>query len=228
MSVRNLSSIELIFLSNFSNTIEVTLQHPLFVLKNHIQYNKKIYYNFRYLFKGYLFNLYSLNLITCFQYVSYGYLYKKTKKDIESSITSGILSGFIASPFELCSIHKKMNETLLDTIYRKDIYKRIYIGLIPTLFREGIYSVGLLTLTPKIENLIESKYNYIYSPIISGLLCTILSHPFDTIKTYQQYHKKKIYPKMNSLFNGLLYRSIRLINSFFIINECNKLYLKLK
>ena len=62
MSIKELSSYELIFLSNLSNTIEVSIQHPLFVLKNHLQYDIKMKYSLSNLYKGYFFNLYSLNL----------------------------------------------------------------------------------------------------------------------------------------------------------------------
>lgn len=225
MSIKELSSYELIFLSNLSNTIEVSIQHPLFVLKNHLQYGKKMKYSLSNLYKGYFFNLYSLNLITCFQYVTYGYLYKNTKQDIKSSLLSGLLSGFIASPFELCSINKKKTDSLLETIKRKEIYKKIHIGLVPTLIREGIYTYGLLSLTPMFEKKIETKYSNIISPILSGLICTTLTHPFDTIKTYQQYHLKNVFPEVKTFYKGITYRSIRLINTFFIINECNKYYL---
>ena len=225
--VGNLSPIELIFLSNTANTIEVSIQHPLFVLKNYLQFNKKVKYNFNNLYKGYLFNLYSLNTITCFQYLTYGYLYKKTNNDFTSSIISGTLSGFIAGPMEFLSINKKINESIFKCL--KNNYKNLYIGLYPTLLREGIYTYGLLSLTSKIENTIKSRYNYIYSPILSGLFCTVLSHPFDTIKTYQQHHLSTTkYPHFKMLFNGLFFRSIRLINTFFIINECNKLYISKK
>lgn len=227
MSLKDLSSFQTLLISNLSNTVEVSIQHPLFVLKNHLQYGKKIKYSIRNLYSGYFFNLYSLNCITSFQYLTYGYLYKKTKKDFQSSIISGTLSGFIASPFEYCSINKKKEDSLIKTLKRREIYTKFYIGLPSTLMRESIYTFGLLSLNPMIENKIKSKYSGIYSSIISGLICTILTQPFDTIKTYQQYNQKNIYPNYNLLYYGITYRTIRIINTYFILNEFNKLFLKL-
>lgn len=224
MSIKNLSSEQLVYLSIFSNSVETTIQHPLFVLKNRLQYNAPKNVFSISLYKGFFFNLYSLNSITVFQYISYGKLYKMTKSDYIASLTSGFLSGFIASPFEYCSINKKRNESLFNTIKRLRVYRNLHIGLFPTIIRESIYTYGLLTLNPLIEKKIDNKYKSFYSSIISGIISSVISHPFDTIKTYQQFHNKNIYPNTKILFNGLFLRSIRIINTFFIFDQCNKLY----
>ena len=80
MSIKDLSSEKVILLSLIGNSLEVTLQHPLNVLKNHKQTNPyKFHYKYRNLYRGYSFNLYSINCISLIQYYGYHTLYKETR-----------------------------------------------------------------------------------------------------------------------------------------------------
>ena len=229
MSIKDLSSDKVILLSLIGNSLEVTLQHPLNVLKNHKQTNLyKFHYNYRNLYRGYSFNLYSLNSISIIQYYGYHYLYKETQNDILSSVCPGLLSGLIASPAEYYIINKKSKETLIQSIQKNRITKIYKYGLINCLIREGIYTSCLLTMTPLLEKKIkeeEIKYGNIISPILSGGISTLLSHPFDTTKTIQQRNKNNRI-KMQYNFKGFSYRSIRMITCFSILNETNKFFIK--
>ena len=229
MSIKDLSSDKVILLSLIGNSLEVTLQHPLNVLKNHKQTNLyKFHYNYRNLYRGYSFNLYSLNSISIIHYYGYHYLYKETQNDILSSVCPGLLSGLIASPAEYYIINKKSKETLIQSIQKNRITKIYKYGLINCLIREGIYTSCLLTMTPLLEKKIkeeEIKYGNIISPILSGGISTLLSHPFDTTKTIQQRNKNNRI-KMQYNFKGFGYRSIRMITTFSILNETNKFFIK--
>lgn len=229
MSIKDLNSNKVILLSLIGNSLEVTLQHPLNVLKNHKQTNQyKFHYNFHNLYRGYNFNLYSLNCISLIQYYGYNYLYKETQNDVLSSLSAGLLSGLIASPAEYYIINKKSKETLIESIQRKRITNIYKYGLTNCLLREGIYTSCLLTMTPILEKKIkeeEIKYGNIISPILSGGISSLLSHPFDTIKTIQQKNDNNDI-KFECNFKGLAYRTLRIITTFFILNETNKFFIK--
>lgn len=235
MSIKDLSSDKVIFLSLIGNSSEVTLQHPLNVLKNYKQSSLtnsyKFDYSFKNLYRGYIFNFYNVNTVSLIQYYSYHFLYKYTKNDFFSSLSSGLVGGLLASPSEFYIINKNMNESLLQNI-KKNKLKKIYkFGLKNCLIREGIYTSCLFTLTPRLENFINKDFSYgnIISPIISGLTATFLSHPFDTIKTNQQKNYNMIKDNQISLKNsykGFGYRSFRITTTFFILNETNKFFIK--
>ena len=112
--------------------------------------------------------------------------------------------------------------------------------------REAIYTAGMCSLTPILEGRLLTSFPSIYkkksvksslsASIGSGLICGAISHPFDTIKTHIQN-----YPNINSfratrtllhtegwtsLFKGIVPRSIRILGTFFLINECNRFYIK--
>ena len=96
------------------------------------------------------------------------------------------------------------------------------------LLREGIYTSCLLTMTPMLEKKIkekEIKYGNIISPILSGGISTLLSHPFDTMKSIQQKNNKNNV-KFECNLKGFGYRSFRMITTFFILNETNKFFIK--
>jgi len=231
MSIKDLSPNKVIFLSLFGNSLEVSLQHPLCVLKNHLQtHNYKFKYNYRNLYKGYFFNLYSINYISLVQYYGYNFLYKHSNNDILSSLISGSISGLITSPSEYYTINKKHNETLLNCIHTNN-FKKIYkYGLYNCIIRESIYTSSLLTFTPFLEKKLkdnEIKHENIISPIISGTLATFLSHPFDTRKTIQQLsNNNKINIRRNEYYRGITLRSLRMITTFFILNGVNNFFIK--
>jgi hypothetical protein len=228
MSIKELQYNKVIFLSVFGNSLEVSLQHPLNVLKNHKQSKYcKFHYNFKNLYKGYLFNLYSINCISLIQYYGYNVFYKKTNNDLLSSVGSGFISAMIASPAEYYIINKIHKETLLQSIQRNKITNIFKFGLLSCLMREGIYTSCLLTFTPKLEKKMkekEIKYGNIISPLFGGSISTFLSHPFDTRKTNQQKNNNNKL-KFKCDFRGFGLRSIRMITTFFILNETNKFFI---
>lgn len=235
MSIKDLSSDKVILLSLIGNSLEVTLQHPLNVLKNYKQScltnNYKFNCSFKNLYRGYFFNFYNVNSVSLIQYYSYHYLYKYTQNDFFSSLSSGLLGGLLASPSEFYIINKN-NESLLQNI-KKNKLKNIYkYGLKNCLIREGIYATCLFTVTPRLENFINKDFSYgnIISPVISGITATFLSHPFDTIKTNQQknYHNitKDHQISLKNSYKGFGCRSFRITTTYFILNETNKFFIK--
>jgi solute carrier family 25 citrate transporter 1 len=167
-----------------------------------------------------------------------------------SSTISGTLSGFIAGPAELIIVQQQKTDkpfmSLMKYMKKKYGYQVIPKGTISCMGREAIYTAGMCSLTPILEGRLLTSFPSIYkkksvkssltASIGSGLICGTISHPFDTIKTHIQN-----YPNINSfratrtllhtegwtsLFKGIVPRSIRIIGTFFIINECNRFYIK--
>jgi len=167
-----------------------------------------------------------------------------------SSTIAGTLSGFIAGPAELVIIQQQKTDKyfipLMKYMKKKYGYQVIPKGTICCMGREAIYTAGMCSFTPIFEEKLLTSFPSIYkkksvksslsTSIGCGLICGAISHPFDTIKTHIQN-----YPNINSfratrtllhtegwnsLFKGIVPRSLRIIGTFFIINECNRFYIK--
>ena len=95
-------------------------------------------------------------------------------------------------------------------------------GLFHCMMRESIYTMGMLSLTPYIER--KYDINVLNASIVSGIISGTLSHPFDTIKTRQQFDFNN--NKYRNLFGGYVPRLWRIIGTYFIINESNKMFYK--
>jgi len=169
-------------------------------------------------------------------------------RSIVSSTISGMLSGFIAGPAELVIVQQQKTDKRFMSLmkYMKKKYgpRIIPKGTFPCMGREAIYTAGMCSLTPIFEERLltssiykkKSMKSSLTASIGSGLVAGAISHPFDTIKTHIQNHPdvnsfKAIRTLLhtegwNSLLKGSFPRSLRIIGTFFIINECNRFYIK--
>ena len=217
------------------SSVEVAIQHPLMTIKNKYQQNKPIIFKPSNLYKGVFINMGSLGVITGAQFYLYKALYKQTNLDMFSSLTAGLLTGFIASPAEMFIIQRHNFQSFIgmhsNLIKRFGIAKVYTRGIITCSSRESLYSAGMMTGTPVIEQYLnnirgESLSNSIIASIVSGTIFATLSHPLDTIKTlYQENYSYNFQSKHlfnRNLFSGLIPRVGRIIGTFFIINESNK------
>ena len=167
---------------------------------------------------------------------------------IISSTSAGILSGFIAGPTELLIVQQQKYDQSFSksflNIKQNYGYKYFSKGLFPCIFRESVYVFGFCTLTPFFEKKLITHIPKYYkekivrtsltASVMSGLIAGSISHPFDTIKTYSQSHIdtnsisliKNIVKKegIGFLYKGIMPRSFRIAGTFFIINECKKIY----
>ena len=174
------------------------------------------------------------------------YIKSESNQQILASTTAGFLSGIIATPAETIIVQKQEVKgnfiQISKNIIKKYGIKKLYRGFIPCSSRESLYTCGLLTLSPLIENSMVNKYKLfekknIYSSmsasIISGLFSGLVTQPFDTIKTHMQanLNNNNNIPQIirskgyKALFTGSMPRSLRIIGTFFIINESNKIFL---
>lgn len=215
-------------LGSIGSTTEVCIQYPLNIIKNQLQYNSKIHISPSFLYKGIFINMISLGYITSSQFYLFKHFYNFTNNNFLSSFSSGILSGLFSSPTELFVIQKFKYNSFLDmhsTLKNRYGFFKFYTrGLYPCMMREGIYTTGMLSLTPYIEQKLNSKehkiHNSLVASIISGFISGTISHPFDTMKTIYQYDFDT-YNKPKNYFRGYIPRIIRITGTYFIINECN-------
>ena len=144
---------------------------------------------------------------------------------------------FFVTPIEMgiiqqCKFYNLNVRNIIKYNISQNGYKFIYRGFLGTAVRETMYGFGLLSLTPYLEN----KFNMMglkrcdsaCAAVTSGLLLTGISHPFDTIKTVQQYNmSNKINYKdlftINKLYKGVFYRALRNSCAFLIFNQVNKM-----
>lgn len=225
MSLLNLNEKQNAILGGIGSFIETTIQYPLNIIKNKLQYNSKILISPSFLYKGFWINSTSLAFITGTQFYQYKFIYNYSNNDFISSFFSGILSGFIASPTELFIIQKfkyknffDMHSTLINNYGFFKFYSR---GLFNCMLRESFYTMGMLSLTPYIEK--NFNVNGLTASIYSGIISGTLSHPFDTKKTQLQFNFDKN-PVKIKYFRGYVPRMWRIIGTYFIINESNKYF----
>lgn len=210
--------------SALSSFFETTITQPLIYLKNISQINSKPIlknmYNGSLSSGGLVFILNNIQIYSCKS------LQKYSLHNSIIALLSGGISGVIACPLEyfmICCQFKK-----------KVIVSHLFRGITMTCYRESFYTFGTLYICPSIHQKMTVSYNIsenislLCASTISGTLSASLSHPFDTIKTHQQSNSKYISSSeqfkliinsngYKSLYNGLLFRSSKIVIANFIL-----------
>ncbi|NKB47213.1 MAG: hypothetical protein GKR77_05430 [Legionellales bacterium] len=116
---------------------------------------------------------------------------------------------------------------------------RLWTGYPANVFRDGIFATAMLRgpqiisthiddTTKENTALWKKKSKYAMGVISTGILCSIFSHPFDTLSTKQQYQTnpssmfsmaKKIYKTRGFIgfYPGFLFRIISVTGSLFVM-----------
>jgi solute carrier family 25 carnitine/acylcarnitine transporter 20/29 len=110
----------------------------------------------------------------------------------------------------------------------------LYRGISATMSRDAVYTLGLLGITPVIQNGLAKKYEMnqsiagFWASIVGGAVCGIISCPFDVVKTCMQgdiqqaTHKsflKTLHAQRMRLWSGVNWRCANLIGTIMIANE---------
>jgi Mitochondrial carrier protein len=115
-------------------------------------------------------------------------------------------------------------------------FLRLWTGYPANTCRDMIFATAMLR-GPKIidektkvfsKNTLTNRKSYAMGIITTGILCSLLSHPFDTISTKQQYQNnkssmfsmaKKIYSEtgFKGFYPGFLFRVISVTGSLFVM-----------
>ncbi len=111
---------------------------------------------------------------------------------------------------------------------------RAHGGAALTCGSDGTYTLGLLGITPLIQDWLvaEHKWNVslagLGSSLVAGTLCGVLSCPFDVIKTSMQgdlqgtkysSFSKTVYAQRKRLFSGVAWRCANVVGTIMIANE---------
>lgn len=230
-----------VILTSIGSTVEVCIQHPLTIIKNEIQNNMTIKLSVRQLYSGVYTNIGVSAFLVSSQYLLYDFYNNHTKKicnrsEYISSFACGITLSTIINPLELYTIQKckQFNQKTSFEVAKCLIQKnKLHHGYSMCASRELLFSAGLLVINPTLKNYLDNNYtsnlNSVGSSILSGTITSILSHPFDTIKSRMQYDLNKNLVdickemKVTDLFKGCGFRTTRNIGSFFIIMNTNNL-----
>lgn len=155
-----------------------------------------------------------------------------------SAFTAGVFAALVAGPTEMVMTHLKKGDRITEApgkFVKKYGMRALYTGLMGTAARDGIFADAYLAITP----LLKERFNPYFSSdfmvavaanVTSGMLATVLSHPFDTIKTKQQLEDpsshvgfKQIARKIHAeqgypgFFAGGLWRGARVVTAVTII-----------
>eukprot|EP01083_Nonionella_stella_P169630 575652_1 len=234
--------------------IQCALDHPLITLKNMVQQSLPKSFNLRVLYRGTVADMIGLSSLTAIQFfgtatISNIILHNKsndahlnmsltTNEMLFSCLGGGMLSGIVCSPSELIMIQQqRYGGSLLKnvSIILHTNPKLLTRGMLPSLCREGIFTMGYLGITPLLErysynNSVISKFG---CAMISGIFATVLSNPFDTIKTCMQgdldkRHFKGTYQSFKFLYTkyglkriyaGSTFRFGTVVMAFFVFNR---------
>jgi hypothetical protein len=203
------------------------------------------------MYRGYGVNVGSVAPITAFQVAASGVFYRtlfgnsKTDKTAPaapvelavSALLAGCLSGTLSGPSETIILQQQQTgagamDTLRTMMSRAGI-KGLFRGTQFAMCREAIYTAGYMALGPSFMDIARNQglpdvSARLAGGIAAGIIAAVLSHPFDTLKTFYQNdfeHKKlpnfKAAFNSGSLFKGLLPRTGRLVVGTVVISNIN-------
>lgn len=221
-------------LTEFQNAImglvcggfEVTSLQWTNYLKNASQQSLPFTMDPRVLYRGYLPNLVNMAGCTMWQFAVCGLIKNMLVGGKDRSLTStesilsglggGVSSAIIGGPLELAMIQQQRKGGSLMSHASTLLSPNAARGITMTAAREGIWTVGYLSLPGVLRKELMSRRPDIFSTddmarapaaLISGLVCCLLSHPFDTVKTCMQGDiERKTFGNVTQTF-GEIYRT---------------------
>lgn len=181
------------------------------------------------------------------------FLYTKADKtkltqneEFASACMSGVTVGLFASPVELVMIQQQrfggsFIQTPMKIIKEYGFFgKGLMRGFTYCACRDAIYVCGMLGITPILQTYFIEKHNVsqsaasVYASLIGGVFAAVPSHPFDVMKTCMQgdiqresyKDLKQVFSKIyqeKRFFHGCFWRSVNVIGTVYIANECRNL-----
>ena len=204
----------LIIPSLISSLIEVSITHPIDVIKIHKQTKTPIIYNFKNLYNGFIPRaMGNIPSRSCFLFSqdylkiylnSTNYQHIIFFQPLLIPIGSGIIQTLVDTPVE----NKKMNNIM-------NINNKIYRGFIPHLGRNIFFLIPVYNFREYSKYQNNNILSYSIHGSIGGVLGSYISHPLDTIKTLMQTNKNYKNLKFTDYFIGCNIRaSMSVINMF--------------
>lgn len=234
---------------------EVSFNQPLIYFKNCLQTKTPIQLKPSVLYRGYGTNVATVAPITSLQVAMSAFMYKTlfAKGNRDNNITTphlyqtalastiaGAISGVVAGPSETVILQQqRTGASAIDTMkkmYAENGLRALFRGTQPAMIRDGLFSCGFIAVVPFLTDCLHqySMFNDFTAPLAGGLIAglgiTVLTHPFDTLKTrYQNDYTAKKYPnflhvvKDGNLFQGVSARGTRVITGTIIISNVTRL-----
>ena len=160
-----------------AGTLEVTINHPLWVLKARIQSGQEPRWALKGAYRGLIGNIGSmvplialrLSLGTTFQHYFYDQNNNSDKARILSGLAGGSITSLIGSPIEFMRIKQLNSNTNLfsttQTYIQQNNVNSLFKGLCATAIRDSLYTCGFFALSP----IFKEKLNNYYPPY-AGIL----------------------------------------------------------
>lgn len=219
-----------IIIGSIAGVVEVGLNHPLWVMKARMQIGVKMPFQIQSLYHGIFANMITMAPMMALKITastsvgkhldSFENLTPETRLVI-SGLFGGCISSLVSSPIEYIRSNQiKIKATFSESVrflYHNYGYGFVKRGLFSTAMRDSIYTFGFYSLTPLVNNRIQSidtlpQTTILGAGLVSGIFSAYASHPFDSIKSEQQFnpHYKNIYKTILNIYsNGGLYGFFR-------------------
>ena len=169
-------------------------------------------------------------------------------QELFSASLGGCVAACATTPIELVMVQQqRFAGSMIGTSIRvARIYgvtgRGLMRGLLPTVARDSIYTTGLLGVTPVFQSHLQETHGFtvvsagFWASMVGGMLTTVLSHPFDCIKTCMQGDlDQKTYSSVSRtihtiwaeggisrLFDGCFWRTMNICLTIWIANECRQ------
>lgn len=201
-----LSDLENCAAGTFCGFVDCTLLQSTNYLKNAKQQGLPFTLNPRVLYRGYTVNVLQNSFCVMSQFFLDGQIKKlltggvdrplSNGEKIASAISAGAISSVFAGPMELIMIQQQVKGTSLfstaGTLFAKGP-STIWRGTPGMAMREGLYAGGFLGFIPVVREEMQKRYPEMSADqarfaatCIAGPVCSMASHPPDTIKTCLQ------------------------------------------
>ncbi len=193
--------------------------------KNGLDCFKQIYQQggFRGLYRGGFFQMMGVAPEKALKLYSYSWFVKGNEKDWRYHLVgggfSGFTQGFLATPLEYFVINKQMGNKI--SVLDKTTYSKIFIGFTPTIWRNVVFSGIYFPIYWDLKD--NRGLNPLIAGTLAGVPASVLSTPFDVVKTRMQTKEKdnkyksffqtfkKVFQEegFSALWKGSVWRAVR-------------------
>ncbi|GJM06508.1 MAG: hypothetical protein DHS20C10_02420 [marine bacterium B5-7] len=231
---------------SIAGAIEANLSHPLWVLKTRAQQQKPLSLHPSIIYRGISSNVASMVPLTATQ-VGLHQLCQdlffshvttpSTAQEAASAYLSGAGAALIACPTEMVMTHqgKQVGNgyAVAKELVKQGGWKTLWRGLPATALRDSPFTLSFLVAMPYMKKQIQpycvgEADATAYAGISSGMISTLASQGFDTVKTLQQTASKpvsaytlvkQIYQAqgVSGFFKGTVPRSLSVISGTIVL-----------
>jgi hypothetical protein len=197
----------------FAATADIVLTHPLWSIKTLLQsgltrpeIGALLLKRPRLLYQGVLPNAASMlpiNTFRVFVHDRFQPYFTWDRTHCLAPLCSGAMSGVLASPIELIrttqlqysmrfpSCAMSFSQAAQQVLHRGGLGMMLSAGLPSIACRDALYTMGFLAWAPMAQQYAQSRWGQdtvvdLGAYLVTGMSISLLNHPFDTIKTWQQ------------------------------------------